>query len=144
MKIRSEKNLDGNQGRSTEPGPASEALMDPFDEGEQTLFRRDFEPGEDLEREKAERTEEASKRSEVEPREEVLFRGTSKSGSKSHKWRKKQSFLVKQSKKAMMSKMCSSEEQTGSKAKKSWKSMYDERMASLQTEGLYPVLTIRR
>ena len=29
-----------------------------------------------------------------------------------------------------------SEEQTSSKTKKSWKSLYDERMASLQTEGL--------
>ena len=37
---------------------------------------------------------------------------------------------------AMMSSISPSEEQTGSKAKKSWKSLYDERMASLQTEGL--------
>ena len=36
----------------------------------------------------------------------------------------------------MMSSISPSEEQTGSKAKKSWKSLYDERMASLQTEGL--------
>ena len=39
-----------------------------------------------------------------------------------------------------------SEEQLGSKAKKSWKSLYDERMASLRTEGLsssydYPEIT---
>ena len=46
MKLRSEKNLDGNQGRSAE-----------LDEGEQTLIRSDFEPGEDLEREEVERTE---------------------------------------------------------------------------------------
>ena len=96
-----------------------------------------------LEREEVERTEEASERSEVEPREEVLFRGMSKSQTKSHKWRKDFSHptnthfsLAKQSKNAMMSSISPSEEQTGSKAKKSWKSPYDERMASLQTEGL--------
>ena len=49
MKLRSDKNLDGIQGRSAETGPANEALMDPFDEGEQTLIRPDFEPGEDFE-----------------------------------------------------------------------------------------------
>ena len=135
-KLRSEKNLYGNQGRSAEVGPASEALMDPFDEGEQTLIRPDFEPGEDLEREEAERTEEASERSEVEPREELLFSGRSKSEDKSHKWRKEQSSLVKQSKNAMMSSINPSEEQTGLKAKKNGKSLYDERMASLQTDGL--------
>ena len=136
MKLRSEKNLDDNQGRSVEAGPAGEALMGPFDEGEQTLNRPDFEAGEDLEREEVERTEESSERSEVEPREEVLFRGMSKSETKSHKWRKEQSSLVRLSKNAMMSSISRSEEQTGSKAKKSWKSLYDERMASLQTEGL--------
>ena len=48
----------------------------------------------------------------------------------------------------MMSSISPSEEQLGSKAKKSWKSLYDERMASLRTEGLsssydHPELTIR-
>ena len=38
MKLRSEKNLDGNQGRSAEAGPASEALVDPFDEGSERSF----------------------------------------------------------------------------------------------------------
>ena len=75
MKLRSEKNLDGDQGRSAEAGPTSETLADPFDEGERTLIRPDFEPSEDLEREEVERTEETSERSEVEPREELLFRG---------------------------------------------------------------------
>ena len=56
MKLRSEKNLDGDQGRSAEAGPASETLVDPFDEGERTLIRPDFEPSEDLEREEVERT----------------------------------------------------------------------------------------
>ena len=93
MKLRSDRNLDGSQWRSAEVGPASEALVDPFDEGEQTLIQPDFEPGEDLEREVVETTEEASERSEVEPREEVLFRGMSK--LETHKWRKEQSSLVK-------------------------------------------------
>ena len=60
----------------------------------------------------------------------------SKSETKGNKWRKEQSSLVKQSKNAMMSSISPSEEQTSSKAKKSWKSLYDELMASLQTEGL--------
>ena len=59
MKLRSEKNLNGSQERSAEAGPASEALMDPFEEGEQTLIRPEFDPGEDLERKEVERTEEA-------------------------------------------------------------------------------------
>ena len=81
MKLMSEKNLDGDQGRSAKAGPASETLVDPFDEGERTLIRPDFEPNEDLEREEVERTEETSERPEVESREEVLFRGMSKSGN---------------------------------------------------------------
>ena len=56
------------------------------------------------------------------------------------------SCLAKQSNNAMMSSISPSEEQPGSKAKKSWKSLYDERMASLRTEGLsssydYPEIT---
>ena len=88
MKLRSEKNLDGDQGRSAEAGPAVETLVDPFDEGKRTLIRPDFEPSEDLGRAEVEGTEEASERSEVEPREEMLFRGMPKSETKSHKWRK--------------------------------------------------------
>ena len=56
MKLRSEKNLDGDQGRSAKVGPANETLVDPFDEGERTLIRPDFEPSEDLEREEVERS----------------------------------------------------------------------------------------
>ena len=153
MKLRSEKNLDGYQRRSAEAGTASETLVDPFDEGERTLIRPDFEPSEDLEREEVERTEETSDRSEVEPREEVLFKGMSKSETKSHRWRreyshsaKTHSSLAKQSNNAMMPSISPSEEQPGSKARKSWKSLYDERMASLRTEGLsssydYPEIT---
>ena len=92
MKLRSEKNLDGNQVRRVEAGPASETLMEPFEEGEKTLIRPDYHhhadlevPGEDFEREEVERTEEASERSEVEPREELLFRAMSKSETKSNK-----------------------------------------------------------
>ena len=143
MRLRSEKNLDGDQRRSAEAGTASETLVGPFDEGEQTLIRPDFEPSEDLEREEVERTEETSECSEVEPREEVLFKGMSKSETKSHRWRGEYSLsasthssLAKQSNNAMMSSISPSEEQTGSKAKKSWKSLYDERMASLPTVGL--------
>ena len=143
MKLRWEKNHDGNQGRSAEVQPASETLVDPFDEGERTLLRPDFEPDEDLEREEVERTEETSERPEVEPREEVLYKGMSKSETKSNKWRREPSHptsthssLAKQCNNAMMSSMSPSEEQTVSKAKKSWKSLYDERMASLQAEGL--------
>ena len=117
--------------KGAEAGPASETLVEPFDEGERTLIRPDFEPSEDFGRADVERTEEASERSEVEPREKVLFRRMSKSETKSHKWRKEfshpantHSSLAKQSKNAMMPSVSPSEEQTGSKAKKSWKSSY--------------------
>ena len=143
MKLRSEKNLDSNQGRSVEAGPASGTLVDPFDEGKRTLIRPDLEPDEDLERKEVERTEETSERSEVGPREEVLYKGMSKSETNSYRWKKEPSHptsthssLAKQSNNAMMSSMSPSKEQTVSKAKKSWKSLYDERMASLQAEGL--------
>ena len=96
MKLRSEKNVDGDQGRSAETGPASKTLVDLFDEGERTLIRPDFEPSEDLDREEVERTEEASERSEFEPREEVFFRGISKSETKSHKWRRELSHSAEQ------------------------------------------------
>ena len=153
MKLRSEKNLDGDQGRSAKAGTAGETLVDPFDEGERTLIRPDFEPSEDLEREEVERKEETSEHSEVEPREEVLFKGMSKSETKSHRRRRENSHsanthssLAKQSNNAMMSSISPSEEQPGSKAKNSWKSLYDERMSSLRTEGLsssydYPEIT---
>ena len=84
MKLRREKNLNGDEGRSAEAGPAIETPTDPFEKGEQTLTRPDYhhhadleEPGEDFEWEGVERTEEASERSEVEAREELLFNRTS-------------------------------------------------------------------
>ena len=64
MKLRSEKNFDGDQGRSSETGQASETLTDPFEEGEQTLIRPDYhhhadleEPGKDFERDEVESME---------------------------------------------------------------------------------------
>ena len=67
----------------------------------------------------------------------------SKSETKSHRCRGEYSHsasthssLAKQSNNAMMSSISPSVEQPGSKAKKSWKSLYDERMASLPTVGV--------
>ena len=126
-----------------EAGPASETPLDPFEEGEQSLSRPDNhyhadlkEPGEDLEREKVGTTEEASERSEAEAREELLFKGMSRSETKSNKWRKEQPSLVKQCKNAMMSSISPGEEQPNSKAKKSWKTLYDGCRTSLRTEGV--------
>ena len=63
MKLRIEKNLNGEEKRSAETGPASETPTDPFEEGEQTLTQPDYhhhadleEPGEDFGREEAEIT----------------------------------------------------------------------------------------
>ena len=86
MKLRSEKNRDGGEERDTEAGAAKVTPTDPFEEGEQTLIRPDHhhhedpgEPGEELEPEETEETQETSERSEVGVREELLFRGASKS-----------------------------------------------------------------
>ena len=65
-----------------------------------------------------------------------MFRGMPKSETKSNRWIKERSSLVKQSQNAVMSSINPRKEPTNSKAKKSWKSLYDERMASLQIEGL--------
>ena len=62
-----------------------------------------------------------------------MFKGTSKSETKSNRWRKEQSSLAKQGKNAMMSSIRPREEQPSSKAKRSFVKMYDERMRSLQT-----------
>ena len=143
MKLRSEKNLNGDKGRSAEAGLLSGTSRDPFEEGEQTLIRPKYhhhadleEPGEDFGREEVEITQEVSERSEFEPREELFFKGTSKSETKSNRWRKEQSSLVKQGKNAMMSSMSPWEEQLSSNAKKNFKTMYDECMRSLRTDGL--------
>ena len=143
MILRSEKNLNGDEGRSAEAGPASDTPADPFEEGEQTLTRPYHqhhedpeEPGEELEPEEAEETRGTSERSEVGIRKELMFKGTSKSETKSNRWRKKQSSLAKQGKNAMMSSISPREEQPSSKANRSFKTMYDERMRSLRTDGL--------
>ena len=49
MKLRSEKNLDGNKVRNGETRQASETLTDPFEEGGQTLIRPDYHHHADLE-----------------------------------------------------------------------------------------------
>ena len=122
------------------------APTDPFEEEEQTLIRPDHhfcedveEPGEESEREETEKTQETSERSEdlkVGIREELLFKGTSKSETKNNSRRKEQSSLVKQGKNAMMSSMSPREEQPSSKAKRSFKTRYDERMTSLRADEL--------
>ena len=142
MKLRSEKNRDGDEERDADGGAANLTPTDHFEEGEQTLIRPDHhhredpeESGEELEREETEETQETSERFEVGVREELLFKGASKSETKSNSRRKEQSSLVKQGKNAMKS-ISPREEQPSSKTKRSFKTMYDERMTSLRTDGL--------
>ena len=133
MILRSEKNLDGDQGRSAEAGTASETLVDPFDEGERTLIRPDFEPSEDLER------------------EEVLFQGMSKLETKSHRWRREYSHsanahssLAKQSNNAMMSSISPSEEQPGSKPRRFGSLCTMSAWRHYELKVYLPVITTRR
>ena len=49
MKLRSEKSLDGDEGRNAEAGAANVTATDPFEEGEQTIIRPDHRHHEDLE-----------------------------------------------------------------------------------------------
>ena len=125
MKLRSEKNRDGDDERDAEAGAANVKTTDPFKEREQTLIRPDHhhredpeEPGEEPEREETGKTQEPSERSEVGIREELLFKGTSKSDTKGNSRRKEQSSLVKHGKNAMMSSISLREELPSSKAKK--------------------------
>ena len=67
---------------------------------------------------------------------ELLFKGTSRSENKSSNRRKEPSSLARQSKNAMMSSISPREEQSSSKAKKSFETMYNEHMTSLQTDQL--------
>ena len=143
MKLRSKKNLNGDEGRNAEAGAANVTPTEPLGEGEQTLTRPDNRPqqdppdlGEDLEREETEKTQETSERSEVGVRKELLFKGMFKSETKINSRRKEQSTLVKEGKNAMMSSISPRDEQPSSKAKRSFKTRYDERMASLRTDGL--------
>ena len=71
-KLRSDKNLDGDEGRNAEAGLANITPMEPFEEGEQTLIRPDHhhqedphEPGEDLEQEGVEKPRRTSEHSEA-------------------------------------------------------------------------------
>ena len=119
-------------------------LTDRSEEGEQTQIRPDHyhredlkEHGEKFERGETEKTQETSERSEVGLREELLFKGTSKSETKNNCWRKEQYSLVKQGKNVMMSSINPRQEQPSSKTKRSFKTMRDERKASLRTDGLF-------
>ena len=103
---------------------------DPFEEGEQTLLRRDRhhhenleEPGDEFEREGIEKPHRISERFEANAGEELLFIGMCKSEIKSNSQRNEQSSLVKQGKNAMMSTLSPREEQPSSKARKSFKTL---------------------
>ena len=48
MKLRSEENLDSDEGLKTEAGAANLSPIDPFEEGEHTLFRSDRHQQDDL------------------------------------------------------------------------------------------------
>ena len=128
MKLKSEKNLNGDEGRNAEAGAANVTPTESFEEGDQTLTRPDNrpqqdpqEPGEDLDREQTEKTQETSERSEVGVRKELLYKGTFKSETKINSRRKEQSILVKEGKNAMMSRIIPREEHSSSKAKQSFK-----------------------
>ena len=119
MKLRSEKNLGGDEGRNAEAWAANVTPTDPFEKGEQTLIRPDHhhhedleELGDDFEGEGIEKPQRTSERYEANAGEELLFTGTSKSETKSTSRRKEQSFLVKQGKNAMMSSINPKEEQS--------------------------------
>ena len=132
MKLGKKKDRYFDEGRDAEAGAANMTPIDPFDEGEQTVIRPDRhhrevleEPGEDIEREKIEKAQETSERSEVRVREALLFKGTSKSETEKNSRKKEQPSLVKQGKNAMMSSINPREKQPSSKAKRSFKTMYD-------------------
>ena len=114
-----------------------------FEEEEQKLIRPNHhhhedmeEPGDGFEREGIEKRQRTSERSEANAGEKQFFKGTSKLQTKSNSRGKEQSSLVKQGKNAMMSSKSPREEQPSSKARNSFKSLYDERMTSLRTDGL--------
>ena len=69
MKLRIEKNLDGDEGRNAEAGAANVTQTESFGKGEQTLIRSDHhqqedpqESGNDLEREGVEKPRRTSER----------------------------------------------------------------------------------
>ena len=72
MKLRSEKNLDGDEGRKAEAKAANVTPTDSFKEGKQLLIRPDHhhledleEPGDDFEREGIEKPQRTSERSKA-------------------------------------------------------------------------------
>ena len=89
MKLRSECNRDGDVEREVEAGSANVTPTDSFKQWEQTLVRPDHQYRTELEErckkfelEETEETQENSERSEVGVREELLFKGASKSETK--------------------------------------------------------------
>ena len=117
--------------------------IDPFEQGEQMLIRpnrhhhEDLEgSGGDFEPERMEETKKTSKSSETDTGEELLFKGTSRSETENSSRRMAQLSMAKQSKNAMMSSINPKEELSSSSTKKSFKTLYDEHMISLQTDGL--------
>ena len=96
---------------------------DPFEEGEQTQIRPDRhhhddleEPGDDFERDGIEKSQWTSELSETNAGEELLFKGTSKSETKSNSERK--------------------EEKSSSRTRNSFRTLYDKPLTSLLTDGL--------
>ena len=65
-----------------------------------------------------------------------MIKGTSNLETKCNSRRKEQSCRVKQGKNAMMSSISPREEQPSLKATKSFKTLYDERIMLLRTDGL--------
>ena len=110
MKLRSEKNLNGEEGQNAEAGAANMTPTDPFEEGEQTLIRPDRHhheelegSGDDFEREIIEESQKTSERPEADAGEELLFKGISRSENENSSRREEHYSLAKQNKNLMMS-----------------------------------------
>ena len=121
IKLRSEKNLDGEERRSAETRAANMTPTHPFEEGKKTLIRPNCHHHEDLQgsrddlkREKNEESQKTSEHSEAHTGEKIVFKGTSRSETENSGRRKEQSSLAKQSKNAMMSSVSPREEQSSS------------------------------
>ena len=119
---------------------------DPFEEGEQTLIRPDRhhqeeleEPSDDFEHKELRNLKRPRRVPRPKQERKSFSKGRPKQErnccSKGHR-RKEQSSLVKQDKNAMMSSISLREEQPSSKARKSFKTFYNECMTSLRTDGL--------
>ena len=72
----------------------------------------------------------------------MIFMGPSMSETKNDIGRVEQSSLAKQSKNAMMSSISPREEESRSKMKKNFKTLFDKRMTLLLTSGLLSILLI--